>query len=100
MTQRQILADITGTEVHPSKPLYEREQIINSPFWVIGNPDEGYHITMGKYKITLEALPGTCLQDGVIMAIKYLDDHKWDVTLTIALCAITDVTYKDDFKKK
>lgn len=100
MTQREILADLTETEVKPSKPLFEREQIPNTPFWIIGNPEVGYHITMGRYKITYSEMHADDIIQAMTIAKGWLENNKWDVILTVALCAITDVTYKDEFKTK
>lgn len=100
MKNQELLRLQTGAEESntPSKPLYEREQIENSPFWIIGNEEEGYNITMGKYKITQEPLKTK------LDAIIWLEKHKWDVVLTVALCAITDINYmtekQKDTKKK
>jgi protein-disulfide isomerase-like protein with CxxC motif len=77
-----------------SKTLYKREQIENSPFWIIGNKEKGYNITMGKYKITQEPLPSE------LDARIWLEEHKWDVTLTIALCAYTDMRYRSEDTNK
>lgn len=34
------------------KQLNERQQMENSPFWIIGNEEDGYMGTLGKYQIT------------------------------------------------
>jgi hypothetical protein len=97
MKQQELLQQQTGAEKQntPSKPLYEREQIENSPFWIIGNEEEGFNITMGKYKITQEPVKTK------LDALLWLEAHKWDVVLTVALCAYTDMKYsqKDTNKK-
>lgn len=92
MKQQELLhiqtnAEETNTD---SKPLWDREQIENSPFWIVGNKEQGYNITMGRYKITHETLPTP------LDARLWLEKNKWDVILTVALCAYTDMKYKTE----
>jgi hypothetical protein len=82
-----------------NKPLWDRKAIENTPFWLIGNTDQGYNITMGKYKLTQNAILGDNIDQAMQEANAWLEQNKWDVILTICLCAITDVTYKDEKKK-
>lgn len=54
--QRDILnTQNNAEETHNSnsiKQLQEREQMAESPFWIIGNEEDGYMGTLGKYQIT------------------------------------------------
>jgi hypothetical protein len=90
MKQNELLATQMNVAETPtnSKPLFHKEQIENSPFWIIGNEEKGFNITMGKYKITQEP------QSTPLDALIWLEENKWDVILTVALCAYTDMKYK------
>jgi hypothetical protein len=94
MKQQELLQEQTGGENDHTKQqsgkLWDREQIEHSPFWIVGNKEQGYHITMGKYRLTLENEPLPTALDARI----WLETHKWDVILSVALCAYTDMTYK------
>lgn len=121
MKQQELLRTQTGAEENQSKesspsnqPLYERYQIPSSPLWIVGNKEQGYNITMGKYKITQTELREDWLTTAtawmkeeeynreakIIHAAEvWLTMHQWDVVLTIALCAITDINGQKDTNK-
>lgn len=99
LLQLQTNAEKTNTN-KDSSPLIEREQIPNTPFWIIGNKDDGYHIIMGKYRITNEILDLTrYLEHGngepeihlaLTEAQTWLENNQWNVILSMALIAITE----------
>lgn len=42
----------TDNDQDDNDQLIEREQIPNTPFWIIGNKTDGYYLVMGKYRLT------------------------------------------------
>lgn len=101
MKQSELLDTLTNVQKTntTNKPLFEREQLPGSPFWLIGNSEQGYNITMGKYKITQEPFKAETIPDALILAYRWLDNNQWDVVLTIALCAITDIENQKSKRK-
>lgn len=76
-----------------SSKIWERYQITNSPFWVIGNRTQGYNIIMGKYKLNKEPFGFGVFDEGTILheANKWLGKNKWDIILSLAICVATDI---------
>lgn len=90
----QMNAENSQPSNSQSGKLLEREQLPNTPFWLImDNEKHEANITMGKYKITHEPLKAEHMADAFTLAYRYLDTNKWDVVLTMALCATTDILY-------
>lgn len=87
----QLNADQQDNSDSSAKPIWERAQIVNSPLWIVGNQEKGYHITMGKYKITKDPIEKGSQATLEQMAEDWLYLHIWDVILTIALCASQDL---------
>lgn len=47
LSNTQESAEANGKENYP---LITREKIPNTPFWIIGYEEKGYHITWGRYR--------------------------------------------------
>lgn len=98
MNQQELLstqnsADQTHTNKQDSsKPIHERVQLPGTPFWIVGNQETGYHLTMGKYKLTQEPFK---TKDDVQI---WLLENQWNVTLSVALCAASDIN-EQEYKK-
>lgn len=89
MKQNEILqAQNNQNDNSENTLLIEREQIDGSPFWAIGNKEEGYMLTFGKWQLT-EKLPGT------LDVIQYLEANKYDIILKMILCIIDPATIKN-----
>lgn len=78
-----------------STPNWEREQLQNTPFWIVGNNEQGYNIIMGKWKITQEPIfpnPEALnhIESIIYEAERWLYNNQWNVTLSMIICAITD----------
>lgn len=72
---------------------WTRLQIDGTPFWVIGNDQEGYNIIMGKWKLTNEPINCYQFNDGPIIeqALTWLDENKWNTILSMIICVTTDI---------
>lgn len=93
----QTNADETNAD---NKKLISREQIPNSPFWMIYYPEEKQlQITMGKYLITPAPIEAEDIITAINKAQYHLENNKWDIMLTVALCAITDILSQRDKNK-
>lgn len=73
-----------------------RLQIQDTPFWVIGNNEQGYNIIMGKWKLTNEPIftdPEALNHEESIIyeAERWLLHNQWNVTLSMIICIITDI---------
>lgn len=55
-TQAELLASQTNANEpdnsNSSNEIHHREQVPNTPFWIIGNETKGYILVMGKHKLT------------------------------------------------
>lgn len=76
-----------------SSELLEREQIERTPFWIIGNKEEGYFLTMGKYRLTDTG----CSKEDIYEMLHAND--KWDLILKMILCVIGDKEVNELAKK-
>ena len=57
MTQKEILESLTGEKMPDPTPQDNYRKLLpNTPFWVIGGPENGYNIIMGKWKLTKEPI--------------------------------------------
>lgn len=54
--------------------LLEREQITNSPFWIIGNKVDGYYLVLGHYRLT-------DVYNTKQEVIEYVNNRPWDIIL-------------------
>ena len=54
--QSELLSTQTNVEESQnrevSSELLEREAVNGTPFWIVGNQDEGYFLAFNKYKLT------------------------------------------------
>lgn len=84
--QRDILNTQNNAEethnVDYSKKIVTREPIDNTPFWVVGNEEQGYSIVMGKYRLTETAITPE-------KAIEKLETEKWKIITTVITTIIT-----------
>lgn len=74
------------------KKLVEREQVEDTPFWIVGNKEIGYCLTLGKWKIseymeTMEAV------------LEYIEKENWKLILTLIGVVIEDMT-SDEIRKE
>lgn len=85
--QRELLATQTTAENNhkENSPLIERQQIENTPFWIIGNKETGYNLVMGKWKLTTQ--PHKTKND----LKKWMNKNHWNLTLTMIICATNDL---------
>lgn len=103
MTQKEKLETLTGEKFpEPTPQEQKRIQLKNSPFWVIGNDNNGYHVVMGKWKLNKEPLDFAAelqendtapLTDTEItdMAHAWLHDNLYNTILAMILCITTDM---------
>ena len=85
MKQKEILENLTGQKMpEPGEPLVIKEQIPGTPFWAIGQ-ETGWHLVMGKYRITKEPL------NSYQEILQYLEKHHWDITLSITIAIASDI---------
>lgn len=75
-----------------SGELIHREQVENTPFWIVGNEENGYFLTIGKYRITEHR---TSI-DGVK---NDLENKKWYIILTLIGIITEQIIYKKDKKQ-
>lgn len=68
-----------------SNSIYERRQLKNTPFWIIGDQEQGYNLIMGKWKLTTE--PHKTIEDLREWMIK----NKWNIILSMIICATQDI---------
>lgn len=97
MTQQELLAtqnniDEKNTNNNNSSN-YTRQQLDGTPFWIIGNNEEGYKLTMGKYKISNTMATPEEVETWLLI-------HQWDVVLSVALCAYTDLENQKNTKSQ
>lgn len=52
MTQAQLLEQTTGEKQIKTEQLLEQIQVKETPFTIVGSKEQGYMITLGKYKLT------------------------------------------------
>lgn len=55
-----------------SHELIHREQIEHTPFWIVGNEENGYKLTMSKYQLTET-------YDTIDEVKQLLVTHKWNI---------------------
>lgn len=67
----------TNVDTDNSKnyPLLTRDQIPNTPFWIVGNEEKGYKLTWGKYTFTTE--PHKTINE----AVNWYETHPWEITM-------------------
>lgn len=96
----QLATQLNAEDNHNSNSnseLVDREQLDGTPFWIIGNEDDGYKLIMGKYQLT-----GTYRSKDEI--IEQLENDMWKMILNMILIVMTDAegikTIKDEFTKQ
>lgn len=76
----------SADEIHKqNSPLIEREQIPNSPFWIIGDKENGYNLIMGKWKLTQEPIAE---KEHVTLWIR---QNRWNLILSMIICVTQDI---------
>lgn len=65
------------------KELIERIKIKGSPFWVVGNKEQGYFLVFGKYKLTENSKTAA-------EAIKRLKEETYDIICKMVLSIVSD----------
>lgn len=91
MKQQELLQSQTNTE-NPnstSSKLIEREQMNDTPFWIIGNQENGYIGTLGKYQIT-ENFP---TKEAVT---QHIETKVWEIMLKIAGIVAADLIEQNE----
>lgn len=82
----QLLSIQNSVEETPkSNSNYERKKIENTPFWIIGDPDNGYNLIMGKWKLT----PQTHKTKYELM--QWMNKNKYNLILSMIICATQDI---------
>lgn len=59
---------------HSGEQLLEREQIPNSPFWIIGNRIDGYYLVLGHYRLT-------DVYNTKQEVVDFVNNRPWDIIL-------------------
>lgn len=67
-----------GNYSNKNTELVHREKIEGTPFYIIGNEDEGYFVAMGKYRLTEP-------EETVTAAMDKLITNQWDIILKMVL---------------
>lgn len=76
-----------------SSQLIEREQVEHSPFWIVGTPEAGYFLTMGKYKISPTF-------KSKLELIVYKEECEWEIVITIAGIIASDLIMQNEKVKQ
>lgn len=84
--QAELLASQTNAEnpdnsISDSKPLIEKEPFPGTPFWLIGNQDNGYFLAMGQHKLSNNFNTKQQVRE-------FLLYNQWDIILTMNLVII------------
>lgn len=90
-----ILNTQLNTEENPSSKsskLIEREQLTGTPFWLVGNEEQGYRIIMGKWAITE-------IYKTKIEALLIIKDEQWQTTLKLAGIVAQDLIEQNEKRK-
>ncbi|AXH73228.1 MAG: hypothetical protein [Microviridae sp.] len=66
-----------------SLPLIEREQIPGTPYWIIGNEEQGYFLQFGKYKLTENYSEKEYVK-------KHLIDNQFNIMLQTCLAVVNE----------
>lgn len=73
--------------------LIHKEEIPQTPFWIIGNQEKGYFLAMGNHKL--------CDTQKTIEQVKdYYDNHQWELTMQMAFIVFTDMLNQYQIDKK
>lgn len=67
------------------KELLQKIEIPGTPFWAVGNEEEGYHLMMGRYRLT--PVPAKTVDE----LKQYLDENTYYILLQM-IVAITEKT--------
>lgn len=76
-----------------SGKLIERIPIEKTPFWIVGNKEDGYRLIMGKYAIT-NKFPS------IIDAEEYLNENQWEIILTMVIVVTKKMQEEENNIKK
>lgn len=77
-----------------NQPLFEREQIRNSPYWIIGTKKQGYYITIGKYRINETPI------QSIKQVEKWMNENIWNVITTTAIIIHNIIKDQEENKPK
>lgn len=94
--QKDILNIQTNAEENQNSKNYSnneiihREQIENSPLFIIGNNIEGYFLTFGKYRITER-------KNTIVEIRKEIEEDKWNIIIRL-ISTMIEIT--DQIKEK
>lgn len=94
MTNIETLESLTGQNQKPEGKLQYRETIPNTPLWLIGTPEKGYDIILGKWKLTTQPILKNINpenEDLIKLAHQHLNTLKWDYITKLAICIATDI---------
>lgn len=88
--QREPFTSQSGAETENSKnsPLMIREQIPNTPFYIVGTQETGYWITWGKFRFNEELIPDDPALDLADIAQEWILNHQWEITLHLIAIAM------------
>lgn len=87
-------ADNSGSNTGSDNKNWQRIQLQQTPFWIVGNHEQGFNIIMGKWKLTQEPLFTIDTDDEPTIiheAQNWLDENQYNVILSMIICAITDI---------
>lgn len=76
--------NVEGTPNSPSGKLIEREQMKDTPFWIIGTEENGYFGTLGKYQIT-EKFPTKQAVEN------HVETKVWEIIMKVAGIVANDM---------
>lgn len=82
-TQTNAGTQESHKENSSSEKLVEREQIGGTPYWVVGNKDQGYMVTFGKWQMTER-------EETMEKALEYYEKNEVNVVLTTAIILIDE----------
>jgi len=68
-----------------NEPNFEREQIEKTPFWVIGNKEQGYNLIMGKWKLNTEPFQAKSQLKA------WMNTDHWNIILSMIICVTNDL---------
>lgn len=95
-TKQDILNIQTNADVNQNKVNYSNEELLhkeridNTPFYIIGNNEQGYFITYGKYRITER-------KNTIVEIREELEKDRWTI-ITVLIAVLIQIT--DEIKEK
>lgn len=97
-TQSNILHTQLQQEESPHKETYseviKNEPIDGTPFNIVGNIEQGFCVTLGRYKVT-ESVQWDDRNEQTLQELgtKLLEDHKWNIILNCIAIFVENFNY-------